>query len=177
MILNLIRGTGRKGLSSLRSSKDIVRPLLGHSKEQILKYARLHNIEWREDKTNSDQQIIRNWVRYNVISKLDSSQRKNLVSIYNKSIHTNQEIDDVLSELYDTQSKILDKQVLLKLSHLGAKELVAHWLRSNDLREFTNKHLEKIVLNSKTLKYGKESDIYGGYKVLYGERFLSFIKD
>lgn len=47
-IINIIRGTGRKGLTSL-GSNEIVRPLLNVSKAALIQYAKKHNLQWRED--------------------------------------------------------------------------------------------------------------------------------
>ena len=38
-IINLLRGTGRKGVSSLKSDDNLIRPLLSVSKNQIKQYA------------------------------------------------------------------------------------------------------------------------------------------
>src|SRR6476469_10942255 len=51
-IINLLRGTGRKGLSSLTNGEGIIRPLLDVPKSEIIDYAKRHGLQWREDSTN-----------------------------------------------------------------------------------------------------------------------------
>jgi tRNA(Ile)-lysidine synthase len=53
-IINLIRGTSRKGMSSLSSREGIIRPLLTYPKAELIKYAKSSKLVWREDSTNSD---------------------------------------------------------------------------------------------------------------------------
>lgn len=73
MIINLIRGTGWRGLVSLDSSFQILRPLLAQSKHAILRYAHAHSLEWREDSTNNNEAYTRNYVRLRLIPAM---QRK-----------------------------------------------------------------------------------------------------
>src|SRR3989338_6989044 len=46
--LNILRGTGRKGLSSIVNPK-IRRPILNVPKAEILAYAKQHHLKWYED--------------------------------------------------------------------------------------------------------------------------------
>jgi tRNA(Ile)-lysidine synthase len=66
--LNLLRGTGIKGLRGMvvRSEK-YARPLLNCSKSEILEYAANECINYVEDETNSDTVFLRNNIRHNVI--------------------------------------------------------------------------------------------------------------
>lgn len=175
MIMNIMRGTKRKGLSSLVSTQKIVRPMLGMSKQEILSYAKKHNLKWQEDETNSDEKYLRNWVRKNVLPKLSEPQRKKLIVIYEESQQNNQEIEDILSNLIS--EKELDKTLLQKLSHAEATELVAHWLRENGLREFNSKQIEKIVVNAKTLPIGKKSQIGKGFSIKFKQKTLELTKE
>jgi len=55
--INHLRGTGWRGLAVLDS--DIVRPLLGMSKEVIKDYAQKRGLTWREDSTNTSDVYLR----------------------------------------------------------------------------------------------------------------------
>ena len=72
-IFNLLRGTGRKGLTSLRSSNGLIRPLLGVTKNQIQQYAVEHNLTWREDSTNAQLKYSRNKIRHKLATTKDKS--------------------------------------------------------------------------------------------------------
>jgi tRNA(Ile)-lysidine synthase len=71
-VLNLMRGTSRKGLTSLRKSHEGVhRPLLHYSQSTTLKsYAEANGLTWNEDSTNQNQDYRRNYVRHSVLPKL-----------------------------------------------------------------------------------------------------------
>ena len=69
--LNLTRGTGIKGLTGIKPKTGrVVRPLLFAPRCEIEEYARLHQIEFREDSSNAKDKYARNRIRLNVIPEL-----------------------------------------------------------------------------------------------------------
>lgn len=71
MLLNLTRGTGLKGMTSIpETNGKIIRPMLDFSADEIRQYARQHDIPFAIDCTNSDEHIKRNRVRNSVIPQL-----------------------------------------------------------------------------------------------------------
>lgn len=59
--INLTRDAGFMGLSAMQKINGVfVRPLLGVSRKEIEEYARLNAIQWREDKSNSENKYQRN---------------------------------------------------------------------------------------------------------------------
>ena len=71
LLLNLIRGTGIKGLTGIKPrSGRIVRPLLCVSKAEILQYARTENLPFVNDSSNSLPEFTRNKIRLQVIPLL-----------------------------------------------------------------------------------------------------------
>ncbi len=70
--INLLRGTRVRGLKSIpKMTKRLKRPLLGISKDNLINYAKENNIEYLDDVTNFDNKIIRNWIRNELIPKID----------------------------------------------------------------------------------------------------------
>ena len=70
--INLLRGTRVRGLRSIpKTTESTKRPLLGVSKENIIKYAKENDIQYLDDVTNLDNKIIRNWIRNDLIPKVD----------------------------------------------------------------------------------------------------------
>jgi len=68
IFINLLRGTGIRGLRAmLPNNGKIVRPLLFLNRKQIAKYAKEHDIEFREDSSNLTDEYIRNQIRHNII--------------------------------------------------------------------------------------------------------------
>ncbi|MDR2125227.1 MAG: tRNA lysidine(34) synthetase TilS [Prevotellaceae bacterium] len=70
--LNLVRGTGIKGLLGIREKTDtIIRPLLFASRRQIENHAEKHNIDFCTDETNSNVKFSRNRIRNNIITEFE----------------------------------------------------------------------------------------------------------
>ncbi len=163
-IINLLRGTGRRGLSSLKSTDVVVRPLLSYDKQQIKDYAQAHNIRWREDSTNSDDTYLRNYVRQNITNKFTAAQRQQLLDHIQSAHRTNQELEQLLAVQLHIQPATdkIDRAWFVHLPHNVAKEVLASWLRSHQV-EFDKKTLERLVVAAKTYQSHKRADISAGY--------------
>jgi tRNA(Ile)-lysidine synthetase-like protein len=159
-IINLLRGTGRKGLSSLRSTDDIKRPLLNIPKSEIQKYAKKHKLEWREDSTNQDESYLRNYVRHRLLPHLSETEKNRLLQIINQAAETNEQLDHELLQLLPVDAGNLSRKDIIALSHAEARELMAAWLRSNHLRDFDRSTLERMVVAAKTGRPGKQIDVF-----------------
>lgn len=73
LLLHLLRGAGSHGLSGMRhSSGDLLRPLLGVSRSQVLEYLEEHGLSWREDPSNADPAFTRNRVRHELLPWLEA---------------------------------------------------------------------------------------------------------
>lgn len=69
--INLIRGTGIKGLLGIRPIRGkIIRPLLWFTRSEILAYARVRRIIWREDASNREDKYLRNCLRHHLLPSL-----------------------------------------------------------------------------------------------------------
>lgn len=159
-VLNLLRGTGRKGLSSLQSTSEIYRPFLHVSKKVLIEHARERGLNWREDSTNADDTYLRNHVRHNITGQFSPEARKQLRSIITKMQKTNQELDNLLiSQLHmQPSSDELDREWFIMLPHDVAREIMATWLRVHGL-PFDKKLIERLVVQAKVLPAGKRIDV------------------
>lgn len=70
LMLNLIRGTGLRGISGMGERPGIVRPLLRTSREEIRKWMLEHGCNWREDSTNAQSLYKRNVLRNEIFPRL-----------------------------------------------------------------------------------------------------------
>lgn len=113
VILNLLRGTGWRGLSSMRSLPPVMRPLLGVSKEELLSYARQHGLTWREDSTNTDERYLRNYIRLTLLPRMkqrDSTVEQKLLALYKKQTRLIRPISQEAAK-YLTQRVVLGKTI------------------------------------------------------------------
>ncbi|MBL7947007.1 MAG: tRNA lysidine(34) synthetase TilS [Flavobacteriales bacterium] len=70
--MGLIRGMGARGWGSIPVHKDgIIRPLIAVTRDEILAYARAHDIRWREDASNTEEAYLRNRVRHELLPMLE----------------------------------------------------------------------------------------------------------
>ena len=84
-LINFSRGTGIDGLTGIPAqNKQIVRPLLLFSRDEILNFAQMHQLVWREDSSNASDYYLRNKIRHNVVPTLKEIQ-PNLVSNFVKT--------------------------------------------------------------------------------------------
>jgi tRNA(Ile)-lysidine synthase len=104
--LNLVRGTGIGGLTGMKVVQGkVVRPMLFAFRKDIEQYASENQLEYREDKSNSQTEFHRNKIRHLILPLLEEinpSFRKGLIesmqhfqdaySIYNQSIEYAKEL-------------------------------------------------------------------------------------
>jgi tRNA(Ile)-lysidine synthetase-like protein len=161
-ILNMLRGTGRQGLSALRSRSGLERPLLHVPKIDIVKYAQERDLIWREDSTNEDETYMRNYVRRQVVPRLDSEARNKFMDIIEDNRRINQALDqELIHHLhYQTQAHTIDKRWFASLPHNVAREVMAMWLREHGLRSFDSKTLERLTVHAKTQAAGQRVNIF-----------------
>ena len=176
--LNILRGTGRKGLSALKSTEHIIRPLLNYSKDEIIDYALKNNLNWVEDKTNLDTKYRRNFIRHELLKSLSDYNKSNLIEVVRRTEVINKEIDAILiaeinKHLTNNQ---MDRQWFIMLPHDLSEEIMAQWLRDSGLQSFDRKTINRSVIAAKTFMTGKKSEIYNNYKLLIEEKSLKIIK-
>jgi tRNA(Ile)-lysidine synthase len=71
VLYNLVKGTGIAGLHGIKPQQGkLIRPLLFASKQQIVDYAKAHQLVWREDSSNQTSKYSRNLIRNEVVPLL-----------------------------------------------------------------------------------------------------------
>lgn len=81
VLLQLLRGSGVKGLSAMPSIKSfaqgfLCRPLLTYTKQDILAYADTHQLSWIEDESNAQECFDRNYLRHSIFPLLEQHWSK-----------------------------------------------------------------------------------------------------
>ena len=135
--LRLIRGSGVRGLSSMKNKtmindRIIGRPFLNISKKEIIDYQKRYNLEFISDKSNQDNKFDRNYLRNHVIPHI----KKRWPSI-NKNITSNILIQDI-------QSKFTSDNIELVLPNYYAEnknELLVDKLNKEDF------HIKVIIIH------------------------------
>jgi len=164
--INILRGTGRKGMSSLKNRPGIYRPMLGIGKSDIVEYAKANNIKWHEDSTNTDIKYLRNKIRLTVIPKMSEKQRTQLLNIIKNTDAINVKIDDQLTGLLrrglHKNQLVLNRAFFISLNHDISKEVIHTILTKLDCGDVDKKTIDRVVVFCKTWKPGKKIEFHGG---------------
>ena len=103
--INLIRGTGWRGLAAMNAA-GIRRPLLNNylglgfkkppTKKDLLRYAGEHNLRFREDQSNSSDEYLRNRL-YHQVNNFD--EKMEVFELWLKQIKLRNEIETLIAEI------------------------------------------------------------------------------
>lgn len=174
-VLNLQRGTGRRGLTSLRDRPTISRPLLQYPKLVLVAHAMARKLEWHEDATNLDQTYRRNYVRHTLLPKLSTENRQRLIKIITRQTVVNDELDKLLTNYLQLQpsQRVLDRTAFTQLPPSVAGEVMASWLRANGLRNFDRKTIERATVAARQGRSGAITELKGGNRLIIGREDLA----
>lgn len=130
ILINLTRGTGWRGLCSLRSTLHRIRPLLSMSKAEVVGYAIEHQLNWREDSTNESFRYLRNRLRHHVIPKFSSQQRRQLLAIYDAQCILRNQIYDECQKFASifSESGAIKRYPVIMIDQKVATEILKTWL-------------------------------------------------
>lgn len=155
-VLNMMRGTGRKGLSSLNNlNNGIHRPLLHVPKHSLKSYAEANGLTWHEDSTNQNQDYRRNYVRHSILKKAklkSPSDYHRFVALLRRQRELNHAIDlqlELLLHLQPDRSSLRRRDVIA-LPYRVATELVAEWLRHNGKRQLSRWLVDRLTVAIRT---------------------------
>lgn len=157
ILINLTRGTGWRGLTPMynapTSTYNIYRPFLElrWTKADILKYAAAHNITFREDPTNSEDNYLRNRIR----EQLRQASQKNTASLQDLSYRQSvlrQEIEEIATQLIS--DKTINRAWFQTLDDSTALELLYIYLKQNGISA-TTPQLKNFLEAIRTYTPGK----------------------
>ena len=175
LLLQLLRGSGSKGLSSMPRLKEfgkgyLCRPMLDYKKNDIVAYAKQHQLQWIEDESNLQERYERNHLRHTVLPLLEK-RWPSVQKSFAKSaelLGESQFLLDIMAEndiksLYSINDKggiEYDKLCLnpiFSLLESSAKysqhqyarlnNILRYWIYSNHLPLPSKKILEQIVIS------------------------------
>ena len=110
VLLNLLRGTGLKGLCGMEPRQDrIIRPLLEVSKEEILAYVQAHGLPYRTDSTNLCDDALRNRLRHHVVPLLQA-ENPNLTETVSRMTGLLRQDEEFLQQQVNTLLEAAEKQ-------------------------------------------------------------------
>lgn len=108
--INMLRGTGLRGLTGISKQVGrIVRPLMFATRKEILEYAHIKHIAFREDSSNLSKKYLRNKIRLGIIPRLrEITPRFSFIMQRNVARLTaaQQFIDETIDHIYEDVAEI-----------------------------------------------------------------------
>ena len=121
-LINSMRGTGLKGLLGIPEiTSNLFRPLLQILKDEILVYADINKIDFREDSSNSKNDYYRNMIRNSIIpefKKFDDNVMLKFKTTVNNLISTKIFVETIINKTKVKFFKIDNDEVEVKIDDL-----------------------------------------------------------
>lgn len=106
IVLNIVRGTGWRGLAPMNQPR-VLRPLLDIAKTELVGYAIEHGLTWREDQTNDSPRYLRNRLRA-LLASWSPTDKVALIRLYERQRYLRRQIEQEL-EYYCARHVTRDK--------------------------------------------------------------------
>lgn len=154
-LLNLVRGTGRRGLAPMQSGP-ILRPLLGLSRASLQDYALSRKIDWREDPTNAETTTPRNFLRHKMLPHSTPEWRFRYLELIQKIAQLNKKVAQSFNALLDSHKQdeltyTFPRELVQNLSLTELEELlIACALRLRPDIELDRRLVQELALFAKT---------------------------
>ncbi len=160
LLLQLLRGSGVAGLAAMPKDKGwLIRPLLAYTRAELYEYAQAANLKWIEDSSNADTRFDRNFLRHEIMPRLQ--QRWASVShIISRAASHQAEANELIQDLAELdlqqcQGHTSDQLCLDSLSELSSarqSNVLRFWIKKLALPSPTTKQLQQILSNLMTAK-------------------------
>ena len=127
LILNLLRGSGTRGLRGIPSEGRILRPLLQTTRGQIRSWMEAEGHSWREDSTNAGDEARRNKIR-NRVFPVFAEINPSFVRTLCEDMERIRQTDDIADDYFRQAAQTVVKECpgSLEINVPGLLEL-SHW--------------------------------------------------
>lgn len=158
ILLQLFRGAGVAGLAAMPKSKPLgkgthYRPMLNIKKSEIIDYAKNNHLSWVEDDSNTNTNFRRNFLRLDIIPKLETVY-KNLAKTLTRSAKHQSEALKLTRELADidinthhiiSDSGRINISALKKIETHRIKNILRHHLSLMKFLAPSDKIMDQII--------------------------------
>jgi tRNA(Ile)-lysidine synthase len=151
-LINIVRGTGHRGMVAIAKNPNIMRPMLNIPKSKLIDYANQNHIVWREDSTNKNIAYLRNYIRQSLMTGLSEQQRQYITDNIEKIAHITDGLNKLVAKLSEkvVQDGVINRQAFISLPREIENELVHYWLRQQKVEDIDRETVERIGLALKT---------------------------
>jgi tRNA(Ile)-lysidine synthase len=102
VVMRTLRHSGARGLAAMYAGSEIIRPLLAHTRADVLRYAAEHSVEFVVDPSNASLRYLRNRVRLEILPVLravDPSFGEYMLQLSRRAASWRVEVDALVREL------------------------------------------------------------------------------
>ena len=162
VLMRFLRGSGMRGLSGMSARRSLesrnhdvslIRPLLGVSKAAVLEFLTRKQIDYRIDRTNRDTQLLRNWIRFDLLPQLTERVDLQLGSRLVHDAELMRDEDEFLESLARQELQRIralngiNRQLFLTLSKAMQRRVLRLWIEEarGHLRGIDFAHVEEFV--------------------------------
>ena len=192
VLMNLLRGSGPKGLSGIPPVRDnfYIRPLIRMPKQQILDFLKLKNHDYIFDSSNNDMAYLRNKIRYQLLPHLESEFNPEIIDALDRlssilkpeeeyfEIQTQKAFDCCLLKA-DNSSVSLSIKQTLKLHPAILNRVLRKAIKTikKNLNRITLAHINDIIQFSFNTISGTSLDLPGQIRVYKKNDIIIFKKE
>lgn len=141
LLLQLLRGAGVKGLAAMAPidhERRLLRPLLGVTRAALHRFATTRGLTWVEDESNLDQRFDRNFIRHEILPRLQARFRGASRTLARTAGHMAESaaLLDALARIDaadDARAATLSIAPLQRLDPARARNLLRWWLAARQL--------------------------------------------
>lgn len=157
ILLNLVRGTGAKGLQGMQADRimgnlRIVRPLLNITRQEILEFLKYNNQSYVTDSTNLEHQAMRNRIRLEVIPLLRELNPNITQTLVRMADNLKHDLDS------DPESQYFQRLQPLGFSRSQIIDIAAHIDSDNSGKVWTSDTHTATVKDSKLIIAANNGD-------------------
>ena len=192
ILMNILRGSGTKGLSGITPKREdlIIRPLITTKKQTILKFLESVDQEYMIDSSNKDEKHLRNSIRNTLIplikEKYNPKIKESLVRLstiikdedewmtqetkllFNKAIKSiKPDLVELSIDSLDEYHSALRKRVVRK----AVKKI------NGSLKKISLKHIDDVIKLSLSTTFGESIDLPDKIRVFKKKRSIFFKKE
>ena len=178
ILLNLIRGTGIRGLTGIRPKRDfIIRPFLETTRQEIVDWLNSQRIACRIDSSNLSDKYTRNFIRLHILPMMETFNPSVKQAIARTADHLSEVETIYLDFIEKERQRLMDKQLRISIPNLlqsvAPQTILYELLKPLGFTRL----LSESVYNSLSGESGKifyahDSD----YQILKDREFLLIIK-
>lgn len=150
LVLNLLRGTGSRGIRGISADSEngvrILRPMLGWTREQIHSWMTERGLNWREDSTNASSEYKRNKIR-NEVFPIFKTINPSFIHTLGEDMKKFSQVDDIAEDYF----RLAEGKVKVNDREYSWAELKAlkHWkyvlYRILEPFAFSEQTLDKLI--------------------------------